>query len=268
MADNCCCEYAPRLREVEARTQDFLDTIKGTLEGLDADLIKEVLAGDYGKLIRLLLSGDITDLLALQSLIPEAEQIATDHKAIVSEMEACCEDEEEPPPPDPERPALGDIEIMRKDDPRIASYRRIDAPKIRTRKCGVAIHGKQDIPVHDSLKIDGEQRRSKGVQWMAAEVEPGRFVAGTFEWSRIDDDDFDWKDHSPQGCDERFDGSFIKWLKSHLEYGPFENWSPSAGDPIAFWRSSNARHGTWRNVPAAAQVCQEPTWIEIPEEWL
>ena len=92
---DCCCKYAPRLRDIEARVEDLLEMVKTSVDGIDSDLVKGVLAGDLSRLFELLKSGDLSELFGLVLLIPDVERVASDHKAIVAEMEACCADDQD-----------------------------------------------------------------------------------------------------------------------------------------------------------------------------
>lgn len=261
------CEFAPQLREIERRAQeDILDALKSAFGEVDPATLASLLSGDYLEIIRAIMSLDLEGLASVAGIVATAEEIAADHKAIVSAMETrCAEGNGNGNGEEPEK----EISVSSKDDRRIFTYPEIgNAPRVEFRRCGVAIYGKRDIPEHDTPfdnDHDGERDHSQGVQWVVVELEPGRCLAVTFEWSRPNNDTHDWKTLK---CDEKFGGDFIAALKAHTKEPLLDDWHPKAGDELGWFRSTNARFGSQRYVPEAERLRQPIRWREIPAAWL
>jgi hypothetical protein len=161
---------------------------------------------------------------------------------------------EEPPP-------VSEIRVSGKDHGKVFGYPVVaKAPRVEFREDAVGVWGKRAMPVHPAFA-----GTSQGTLWVVAEVKPDRWLASSYEWSRPNDDDHDWKTLKVH---EEYGGNFLAALIGHTEEPDFEGWEPEAGDLVGWFRSSVARHGQHRNVPKDERVRLEIAWAEIPEMWL
>jgi hypothetical protein len=252
---DCCCEKVDELEDLERRAGEL---VAGYRRELERDSWKPALLR----------------FMDLDEYLPRAEALLEEAGQIVAELVVCCEDEP-PPPPDPNGPPdESEIKVSSKDHSAIFSYPLTgdEAPDVRFRPCGVAIYGKEDIPVHDTPfdnDHDGELDHSQGVQWVVAEVAPRRWLACSFEWSRpVDEGGHPTHDWKSLHCEDKFGGDFVAALIAHCKDRGFDEWQPRAGDLLGWFRSSNARFGSQRYVPAGERVRQPIAWHEIPAEWI